>query len=120
MTNLETNEDKLNWIFMAFDQDGGGVIDVNEIRDIVVCLFRSACFHDLENLGRVIKRDRSVNIIITVAVRFTKMDQDQDLLQACVEDIRKIIDIDGDGDISREEFVKNAVNSRFIKNLLCK
>ena len=48
------------------------------------------------------------------------MEQDQDLLQACVEDIRKIIDIDGDGDISREEFVKNAVNSRFIKNLLCK
>ena len=40
VTVLDTNDDKLNWIFMAFDQDGGGFIDVNEIRDIVTCLFR--------------------------------------------------------------------------------
>ena len=40
MTVLDTREDKLNWIFMAFDQDGGGFIDGHEIRDIVVCLFR--------------------------------------------------------------------------------
>ena len=48
------------------------------------------------------------------------MDEDQDLLQACVEDLRCIIDKDGDGDISREEFVKNAANSKFINNLLNK
>ena len=41
VTVLDTNDDKLNWIFMAFDQDGGGFIDVHEIRDIVTCLFRS-------------------------------------------------------------------------------
>ena len=40
VTVLDTREDKLNWIFMAFDQDGGGFIDGHEIRDIVVCLFR--------------------------------------------------------------------------------
>ena len=40
VTVLDSNDDKLNWIFMAFDQDGGGFIDVNEIRDIVTCLFR--------------------------------------------------------------------------------
>merc|ERR1712025_366758 len=91
VTVLDTREDKLNWIFMAFDKDGGGFIDVHEIRDIVTCLFR-----------------------------FTKMDEDQDMLQACVEDLTSIIDKDGDGDISKEEFVKNAVNSTFIDNLLSK
>ena len=30
VTDLHTHEDKLNWIFMAFDQDGGGYIDVQE------------------------------------------------------------------------------------------
>ena len=30
MTDLDSNEDKLNWIFMAFDQDGGGFIDIKE------------------------------------------------------------------------------------------
>ena len=40
VTVLDTREDKLNWIFMAFDQDGGGYIDGHEIRDIVICLFR--------------------------------------------------------------------------------
>ena len=48
------------------------------------------------------------------------MDEDQDMLQACVEDLTSIIDKDGDGDISRDEFVKNAVNSNFINNLLAK
>ena len=76
MSDLNTPEDKLNWIFTAFDQvfiqrsipsefsvlsdflyllfeflhlclhhftqDGGGSIDVEEIRDIVVGLFRFA------------------------------------------------------------------------------
>lgn len=91
VTVLDSNDDKLNWIFMAFDQDGGGFIDVNEIRDIVTCLFR-----------------------------FAKMEEDQDLLQACVEDLQSIIDKDGDGDISRDEFVKNAANCKFITNLLSK
>ena len=30
VTDLESDEDKLNWIFMAFDQDGGGFIDMKE------------------------------------------------------------------------------------------
>ena len=65
------------------------------------------------------------------------MEEDQDMLIACVEDLRAIIDKDGkvckhisglqklfyflsegDGDISKEEFVKYAANSRFIRNLL--
>ena len=89
MSDLNTPEDKLNWIFTAFDQvfiqrsihselsvfqtfficylnscicvrttsprsphllqDGGGSIDVEEIRDIVVGLFRF-CHHFTETI----------------------------------------------------------------------
>ena len=89
MTDLNTVEEKLSWIFTAFDQDGGGSIDVEEIRDIVICLFR-----------------------------FAKIEEDEDLLFACVEDVRSTLDKDGDGDISKEEFVKNAMQSKFINKLL--
>ena len=34
--NMSTIEEKLNWIFMAFDADNGGSIDLNEIREIVI------------------------------------------------------------------------------------
>jgi len=89
VTNLNTPEDKLNWIFTAFDSDGGGSIDVSEIRDIVVGLFRLA-----------------------------GIEEDEDLLSACVSDVKDAVDSDGDGDISKEEFVKNAMQSKFIHNML--
>ena len=40
--NMTSAEEKLNWIFIAFDADGGGSIDVEEIKDIVVWMFRFA------------------------------------------------------------------------------
>ena len=42
MKNLTTPEEKLNWIFTAFDADGGGSLDVEEIREIIVWLLRFA------------------------------------------------------------------------------
>ena len=39
--NLDTPEDKLGWMFDAFDADGGGTVDAEEITSIVVGLFRS-------------------------------------------------------------------------------
>merc|ERR1711936_1008196 len=86
---METPEDKLNWIFTAFDTDGGGTIDVDEIRDIVIGLFRLA-----------------------------GIEEDDDLVTACVGDVRDAVDEEGDGDISKEEFVKNAMKSKFIFNML--
>ena len=86
---LSTPEDKLNWIFTAFDTDGGGSIDIDEIRDIVIGLFRLA-----------------------------GIEEDEDLITACVSDIRDAVDGDGDGDIFKEEFVKNAMKSKFIYNML--
>ena len=32
----------------------------------------------------------------------------------CVEDILKACDVDGDGIITKEEFIENAMNSKFI------
>jgi Ca2+-binding EF-hand superfamily protein len=86
---IETPEEKLNWIFTAFDEDGGGSIDVEEIREIVLGCFRMA-----------------------------GLEEDDELLPSCVEDVRMSIDIDGDGDISKDEFVKNALNNKFISRLL--
>ena len=102
---MNTPEEKLNWIFTAFDTDGGGSIDVDEIRDIVIGLFRLA-----------------------------GIEEDDDLVTVCVSDIRfcfcspcnffynvidrDAVDEEGDGDISKDEFVKNAMKSKFIFNML--
>ena len=86
---MSSPEDKLEWIFTAFDKDGGGTIDSGEIRDIVEALFQMA-----------------------------NIDDDEDLIVACVTDINKAVDADGDGEITQEEFVKNALKSRFLKNML--
>ena len=86
---LSSPEDKLDWIFTAFDKDGGGTIDVDEIRDIVVGLFKMA-----------------------------GIEEEEELLIACITDIKKAVDSDGDGEITKEEFVKNALKSRFLKNML--
>ena len=56
---MTTPEEKLNWIFGAFDADGGGSIDVEEIRDIVIWMFR-----------------------------FAGIEEDPDLLESCVIDVR--------------------------------
>eukprot|EP00092_Neocalanus_flemingeri_P072599 GFUD01089418.1.p1 GENE.GFUD01089418.1~~GFUD01089418.1.p1 ORF type:complete len:200 (-),score=72.88 GFUD01089418.1:90-689(-) len=89
LKKMKKPEEKLRWIFTAFDADGGGTIDVEEIREIVVWLFRLA-----------------------------GIDEDEDLLASCLMDIRDTIDEDRDGDISMEEFVKNAMNSKFVASLV--
>ena len=61
--NLESPEDKLGWMFDAFDADGGGTVDRDEITDIVIGLFR---------LGGI--------------------EEDQDLLAACVFDVLEAVD----------------------------
>ena len=59
--NMTTPEEKLNWIFSAFDADNGGSIDVEEIREIVVWMFR-----------------------------FAGIEEDIDLLESCVIDVRLV------------------------------
>ena len=40
------------------------------------------------------------------------------LWQASCEEVMKAIDADGDGEVTREEFVQNAMKSPFIASLL--
>ena len=56
---IETTEDKLDWMFRAFDADNGGTITVSEIREIVIYLFKVA-----------------------------DIDEEEDLLVACISDIK--------------------------------
>ena len=87
--NLDKPEDKLGWMFDAFDEDEGGTVDAEEIYNIVVGLFR---------LGGI--------------------EEDEDLLAACVLDVMEAVDQEGDGEVSKEEFVKNASKCKFIYNML--
>ena len=59
LKNMTTPEEKLNWIFTAFDADSGGSIDVDENGEIVLWLFR-----------------------------FAGIDVDPDLVESCAMDIR--------------------------------
>ena len=87
--SIKTPEEKLNWIFTAFDQDGGGTIDVDEIKDTVVALFKMS--------GK---------------------EEDENAIVECVDGIRNAVDVDGDGEITKEEFILNAINSDFICELI--
>ena len=50
--------------------------------------------------------------------KLSKMEEDMDQIVSCVSDIRSSIDKDGDGDISKEEFVTHAMNSKFLCEML--
>ena len=47
---IESTEDKLNWMFEAFDVDNGGTITVSEIKEIVIYLFKAADIEEEEDL----------------------------------------------------------------------
>ena len=86
---LTTPEEKLNWIFCAFDQDVSGHIDVLEISNVVAGMFKMA-----------------------------GMEVDKDKIVGCVSEIRYAVDKDRDWKISKEEFVNNGMKSKFISNML--
>ena len=76
-------------MFKVFDEDGGGSIDIDEVIKIVIGLF---------NMNGEIK--------------------DKEEILAAVIEIMDIIDENGDGDITKDEFVNNAMKSGFIRNLV--
>ena len=91
--NLDSPEEKLTWIFNAFDQDGGGSIDVDELYGIVEALFKMT--------GRDIDSDGI-----------------EDEIDSCVDEIIEAVDTDGDEVITKEEFVQNAMKSQFILKMV--
>ena len=88
-TSLNNPQEKLSWIFTAFDQDGGGTISIMEIMDLVIGLFK-----------------------------MSGMEEDMDKVVTCVSEIRNAVDKDNDGDITKDEFVKHAMESQFIHEIL--
>ena len=88
-TSLKEPKEKLTWIFNVFDEDCGGSIDIDEVIKLVIGLF---------NMGGI--------------------EAEKEVLLACVQDILEAVDVDNDGDITKEEFVDNAMKSHFIRNLL--
>ena len=88
-TTLNSLEDKLNWIFNVYDKDGGGTIDPQELRDIVNGLFSMA-----------------------------GIDVPEEILDIRSKEMSEIIDVDGDGEITKEEFIKNALTCEFICDML--
>ena len=77
------------WIFKVFDEDGGGTIDIDEVIKIVIGLFN-----------------------------MNGETEDREVILACVIELLDVIDENGDGEITREEFVCNGMKSGFIRNLM--
>ena len=84
--------EKLGWVFNALDEDGGGTIEYDEITGLVEALFRMS--------GK------------------DHMEENREEIILCVDEVIESIDVDGDGVITREEFVENALKSDFIKEII--
>ncbi|KAI5616321.1 guanylyl cyclase-activating protein 2, partial [Silurus asotus] len=84
-------EHKLRWSFKVYDKDGNGFIDKAELKAIVEIIFH------IRKVGR--------------------KDPDVSPEEIC-ERIFKVIDVDGDGQITLEEFLAGAQKDPWILNLL--
>ena len=72
-----------------FDEDGGGTIDLDEVIKIVIGLYNM-------NGEQV----------------------DREVMIACVMELMEVLDGDGNGLITREEFIENGLKSGFVLNLM--
>ena len=70
---IESAEDKLGWIFTAFDEDGGGTMDPEEVAQIVLGLFRFVIVVDVV----VIVVD-VVIVVVVVVIFFVDVGKHQD------------------------------------------
>ena len=90
-SDLTSQEDILAWIFNVFDEDAGGFIDNQEIEKIVISL-----------------------------CKMSEAEVEQDEIKDIVKNIIEEIDEDGDAEISKKEFIENAMKIEFINNILAK
>ena len=84
-----SRNDKLNWIFNVYDKDAGGTIDPGEMKDVVTGLYTM--------MG---------------------IEVPEEILEIRSKEILEICDTDGDGEISKEEFITHSLTCDFICDML--
>ncbi|XP_021442464.2 guanylyl cyclase-activating protein 2-like [Oncorhynchus mykiss] len=87
-------EHKLRWSFKVYDKDGNGYVDRTELRAIIDSIYR---------LKKTSKREQE--------------DMQLSVNEVC-ERILKTVDVDRDGHITLEEFIKGAQGDPWIMNML--
>ena len=100
-----SRNDKLNWIFNVYDKDAGGTIDPGEMKDVVTGLYTM--------MGIEVTDE----IIITIII-ITIFEVPEEILEIRSKEILEICDIDGDGEISKEEFITHSLTCDFICDML--
>ena len=102
---FRSRNDKLNWIFNVYDKDAGGTIDPGEMKDVVTGLYTM--------MGIEVPDE----IIITIII-ITIIEVPEEILEIRSKEILEICDIDGDGEISKEEFITHSLTCDFICDML--
>ena len=93
-------------------------IDVVEIMDLVLGLFKiSKMEEDMDKIVSCVQVTDMI-ILLILMLMVTVMTILLVLIEIQSQDIRSSIDGDGDGEISRDEFVNNAMKSKFLTNML--
>ena len=93
-------------------------IDVVVIMDLVLGLFKiSKMEEDMDKIVSCVQVTDMIILLILMLI-VTVMTILLVLIEIQSQDIRSSIDGDGDGEISRDEFVNNAMKSKFLTNML--
>ena len=91
-------------------------IDVVEIMDLVLGLFKISKME--EDMDKIVSCVQVTGMIILLILMLMVTVMTILLIEIQSQDIRSSIDGDGDGEISRDEFVNNAMKSKFLTNML--
>ena len=86
---MKSDEEKLNWIFDVFDKNGKGVIKGNDVDEVVAGLFR------------------------LVGIRI-----ENSILAARMEDLLESVNGDLEEEITKENFIKNAMRCDFVSDII--
>ena len=118
-----------SWIFNVFDEDGGGTIDKEEVTSIVtndysisiLCMWQvSKLVGSLLKLtgGQQQQQQEGDEASLQSCVQVSPSSRGGQEVTMCVQAILEAMDEDGNGTISKEEFVNNALKIEFIRNIL--
>merc|ERR1712059_173654 len=91
-------EEKLNWAFSMYDVDGNGAIDLVEMTKIVKCIYKM-----MDGPGRTVVRGPT---------------HKQETPEIRAETIFRRMDINSDGRVTRQEFVRSCLDDQKLIDML--